>query len=74
MMRQQIWKLIKINSYSHCIVFKKNKPQNPICFITQSYFKVYKTLTLSATHHFIMKISNKKVLQQITSNHSSNIE
>ena len=30
-----------------------------LVFITQSYFKVPKTIRLSATHYFIMKIPNK---------------
>ena len=38
-------------------------------------FKVPKTIRLNTTHHcFIMKIPNKRELQQITSNHSSNID
>ena len=43
-------------------------------FISQSYFKVPKTIRLYATHYFIMKISNKRELQQIASNHSSDID
>ena len=42
-------------------------------FISQSYFKVPKTIRLNATYYFFMKISNKRELQQITSNHSSDI-
>ena len=38
-------------------------------FISQSYFKVRKTITLNATHYFIMKIPSKRKLQQIASNH-----
>ena len=30
-----------------------------LVFITQSHFKVPKTIRLSATHYFIMKIPNK---------------
>ena len=41
----------------------------PLVFILQSYVKVSKTLRLNATHYFIMKISNKRELQQIVSNH-----
>ena len=32
-----------------------------------------KTIRLNATHYFIMKIPNKRELQQIASNHSSDI-
>ena len=45
-----------------------------IVFISQSYFKVPKTIRLKATHYFIMKIRNKRKLQQIASNHLSDIE
>ena len=39
-----------------------------LAFISQSYFKL-----LNATH-FIMKILNKRELQQIASSHSSDID
>ena len=44
-----------------------------IAFITQSYFKVPKKVRLNTAHFFIMKISNKRELQQIALNHSSDI-
>ena len=40
-----------------------------IVVITQSYFKVPKDVRLNAAHLFIMKIPNKRELQQITLNH-----
>ena len=43
-------------------------------FITQSYFKVPKDVRLNYTHLFIMKIPNKRELQQIALNHSSDID
>ena len=45
-----------------------------IVFIMQSYFKVPKDVRLNSTHFFIMKIPNKRELQQIALNHSSGIE
>ena len=45
-----------------------------LVFISQSYFKVPKTIRLNATHFCIMKTPNKKGLQQIASNHSSDID
>ena len=45
-----------------------------IAFITQSYFKVPKDVTLNSMHFFIMKIPNKRELQQIDLNHSSDID
>ena len=44
-----------------------------LAFITQSYFKVPKDVRLNTTHFFIMKIPNKRELQQIAINHSSDI-
>ena len=41
---------------------------------TQSYFKVPKDVRLNSTHFFIMKIPNKRELQQIVLNHSSDID
>ena len=45
-----------------------------IVFITQSYFKDPKDIRLNPTHFFLLKIPNKRQLQQITLNHSSNID
>ena len=45
-----------------------------IVFITQSYFKVPKDVRLNSTHFFIMNIPNKRELQQIALNHSSDID
>ena len=45
-------------------------------FITQSYFLLYnvpKDIRLNSTHFFIMKIPNKRKLQQVALNHSSDI-
>ena len=45
-----------------------------IVFITQSYFKVPKDVRLNSTHFFIMKIPNKREVQQFALNHSSDID
>ena len=39
----------------------------------QSYFKGSKDVRLNSTHSFIMKIPNRRELQQIALNHSSDI-
>ena len=44
-----------------------------LVFITQSYFKVPKDVRNNSTHFNIMKIPNKRELQQIAINHSSDI-
>ena len=45
-----------------------------IVFISQSSLKVPKIIRLNTTHYFIMKILNKRELQQIASNHLSDID
>ena len=45
-----------------------------IVFIIQSYSKVPEDVRLNSTHFFIMKIPNKRELQQIALNHSSDID
>ena len=45
-----------------------------LVFISQSYFKVPKTIRLNVTHSFIIKIPNKKEIQQIASNHFSDTD
>ena len=45
-----------------------------LVFITQSYFDVLNNIRFNSTNYFIMKIPNKRELQQITFNHSSNID
>ena len=45
-----------------------------LVFITQSYFSVPKGVTLNSTHYLIMKISNRKELQNIAINHSADID
>ena len=44
-----------------------------LVFTTQSYFKVLKDVRLNTTHFLISKIPNKRELQQIAINHSSDI-
>ena len=45
-----------------------------IVFITQSYFEVPKDVRLNSTNFFIMKIPNKRELQKVALNHSSDID
>ena len=57
------------------IMFIRGRKQNIFnVFITQSYFAVPKNIRLNSTHNFIMKIRNKKELQQVVFNRSSNID
>ena len=45
-----------------------------LVFITQSYFSVPKDVRLNSTHCFVMKINNKRELQNITINDSADID
>ena len=45
-----------------------------LVFITQSYFSVLKDVRLNSTHYLIMKINNRKELQNIAINHSADID
>ena len=45
-----------------------------LVFITQSYFSVPKDVRLNSTHYFIVKINNKRELQNIAINHSADID
>ena len=45
-----------------------------LAFITQSYFSVLKDVRLNSIHYLIMTINNKIELQNITINHSADID
>ena len=55
------------------IILKERKLNISLVFITLSYFAVPKNIRLNSTHYFVMKIPNKKELEQIAFNHSSDI-
>ena len=63
----------KINSIITELFIRRRKLNISLVFITQSYFKVPKDVRLNTTHFFVMKIPNKRELQQIAINHSSDI-
>ena len=44
-----------------------------LVFITQSYFSVPKDVRLNSTHYLIMKINNRRELQNIAINHFAHI-
>ena len=63
----------KLNSTVTELFIRGRKLNISLVFITQSYFKVPKDVRLNTTHFFITKSPNKKGLQQIALNHSSDI-
>ena len=63
----------KLNSIVTELFIRGRKLNISIIFITQSYFTVPKDVRLNSTYFFIMKIPNKRELQKIALNHSSDI-
>ena len=64
----------KLNSVVIKLFIRSRKLNISLVFITQSYSKVPKDIRLNSTHFCIMKILNKRELQQISLNHSSDIK
>ena len=62
-----------LNSIVTELFIRGRKLNISLVFITQSYFKVPKDVRLNTTNIFIAKIKNKRELQQIAINHSSDI-
>ena len=62
-----------LNSIVTELFIRGRKINISLVFITQSYFKVPKDVRLNTTHFFIMRIPNKRELQQIAINHSSDM-
>ena len=63
----------KLNSIVTETFIRGRKLNSSLVLITQSYFKVPKDVRLNTTRFVISKIPNKKELQQIAINHSSDI-
>ena len=64
----------KLNHVVTELFIRGTKLNISIVFMTQSNFKVPKDVRLNSTHFFIIKISNKRELQQIALKHSSDID
>ena len=45
-----------------------------LCFLTQPYFSVPKDVRFNSTHYITFKLNNKRELQNITTNHSADID
>ena len=63
----------KLNSIINELFIRSRKLNISLVFITQPYFKVPKDVRINTSHFFIAKIPNKRKLQQIAINHSSDI-
>ena len=63
----------KLNSKVTDLFIRGRKLNISLVFITQSYLKVPKDVRLNTTHFFITTVPNKRELQQIALNYSSDI-
>ena len=64
----------KLNPIVTELFIRRRNLNISLAFITQSYFAVPKNIRLNSTHYFVMKIPNKRELQQIAFNHSSDFD
>ena len=64
----------KLNLIVTELFIRGRKLNISLVFIMQSYFAVPKTVRLNSTHYLVIKILNRRELQQITFNHSSDID
>ena len=64
----------KLNSIVTELFIICRKLNISLVFISQSYFKVPKDVRNNSTHIVIIKVLNKRELQQIAINHSSDID
>ena len=64
----------KLNSVITELFIIGRKLNISLAFIVQSYFKILKGVRINYTHYFIVKIPNKRELQQIVINYSSCID
>ena len=64
----------KINPIVTELFIRGRKLNISLVSITQCYFAVSKNTRLNSTHYFIMNIPNKRELQQIAFNRSSDID
>ena len=56
------------------LFIRSRKLNISLVFITQSYLSVPEDVRLNAIHYLIMKINNKRELQNIARNHSTDID
>ena len=56
------------------MLIRSRKLNISLLFITKSYFSVPKDVKLNSTYYLIMKINNRKELQNIAINHSADID
>ena len=63
----------KLHPVVNELFIRRRKLSISFVFITQFYFVIPKYIRLTSAHYVIMKVLQKRELQQITFNHSSGI-
>ena len=63
----------KLSSIVTELFLRKRKLNFLLVFITQPYFKASKTIRITSTPYFLIKIPNKREHQQVLSSHSFKI-
>ena len=66
--------MITIQGEKEELFIRSRKFNISFVFITQSYFSVPKDARLNTTHYLIMKINNRKYLQNVAVDHSAEID
>ena len=64
----------KFQAILKALFIRCRKINIPLVLITQSYFSVPEDVRLNSTHYLIMKINNKRELQNVAINHSADID
>ena len=64
----------KLNPVETELFIRSRKLNISFVFITQLYFKLLKDVRTNSTHFLIMKIPNKRELQQTEIHHSSDVD
>ena len=64
----------KLSPIATKLFMRGRKLNISLVFMSQSNFKALKDIWLNSTQYFIMKIINKRELQQIALTHSSDME
>ena len=70
----KIYLYVKFQAIIKELFIRCRKLNTSLVFISQSYFSVSKDVRLNSTHYLIMKINNKRELQNIAINHSADID
>ena len=64
----------KIHAVVRELCFRSKKLNISLVFVTQSYFSFPKDAKLVLSHYLVLKINNKKELQNLAINHFADVD